>query len=698
MMWTKLQKQPDNMKTVTSIGILFCSFVLSFNGFAQQSWKSIDEQFFYSGELGTFYSEDKTEFKLWAPIASEVNLNLYQEGQDPDPYRIIPMEKGEGGLWLISAGGDLWGKFYTYSVTNNGETKEVLDPYTKSMAITTEQNFFSGRGAVIDPSRVGVSLNFADIDGFEKREDAIIWEIHVRDFTSDPDIETEAQFGTYKAFIERLDYIKNLGVTHIQLLPVLSYTYSDESLNVERMDEYQVRTNYNWGYGPDNYFTVEGMYSEDPSDPAKRIQELKELIHEIHDRGMGVILDVVYNHTAYLGLLEDIVPGYYHFMDADGNPKQSYGGGRPGSTHAMTRKLILDSITFWTREYKVDGFRYDLMGDLDAETMQMAWDSAKAINPNIIMVGECWRTYAGDDGEAVMPADQDWMHLTNSVACFSDEMRNELKSGFGSEGQPRFITGGARSVQTIFNNIIAKPSNQTEDDPGDILQYIAAHDNLTLHDVIAYSAKLDPATEEEEIQKRIRLGNAMILTSQGVAFVHAGQEYGRTKQWKAETTPESEYTYVEGFEYPYFIENSYNSSDAVNFFDWDKVEDEGIHKETMEFTAGLIKLRRSTDAFRLGTEELVAQNVTKIEGRDIKPEDLVIGYRSESTTGEAYYTFINADTRQRAIAINYDLREGAVLVDSDEAGTEEISVISGVRVEKNRIVLDPLTVVIIKAK
>lgn len=264
--------------------------------------------------------------------------------------------------------------------------------------------------------------------------------------------------------------------------------------------------------------------------------------------------------------------------------------------HAMARKLVIDSILFWLEEYKVDGFRFDLMGDLDALTVQMLWDEAVKINPNVHMVGECWRTYAGDEGEDVRPADQDWMHLTNSVACFSDEMRNELKSGYGSEGEPRFITGGARNIQTIFNNIIAKPGNMSEDDPGDVLQYIAAHDNLTLHDVIAHSADLDPATEEEEIQQRIRLGNTIILTSQGVAFLHAGQEYGRTKQWKSDEIPEKDFTFVEGFEYPYLIENSYDASDAVNMFDWDKVTEPGIHKETMEFTKGLIALRKSSDA------------------------------------------------------------------------------------------------------
>ncbi len=663
---------------------------------AQVHWKAIDRYYTSQGELGALYSEDGTEFKLWAPLASEVTLNLFKKGLDKEAYKKVDLNRQEKGVWSVMISEDLRGKFYSYSVTNYGETKEVLDPYAKSLAITTKETFFKPRGAIVDPASIGPKLDFANIDGFNKREDAIIWEIHVRDFTVDPDINTEAQFGTFPAFSERLDYIKNLGVTHIQLLPVLSYTYSDETINDQRDMEYRLGGNYNWGYGPDNYFSVDGMYSENPEDPELRIKELKELVAAIHEKGMGVTLDVVYNHTAALHFLEDIVPGYYHFMTSTGEPKISYGGGRPGSTHAMTRKLIVDSIVYWTKEFKVDGFRYDLMGDLDGETIQVAYDETKKINPQLLKVGECWRTFAGDDGEEVVPADQDWMDRTNSVSCFSDEMRNEIKSGYGSEGEKRFITGGPRNIQTIYNNVIAKPSNTSEDDPGDILQYIAAHDNLTLHDVIAYTIKKDPAEHQEEIHKRIRLGNTIILTSQGVSFIHAGQEYGRTKQWFGETPPERESVKAEGFEHPYFVENSYDASDAVNMFDWDKVTGEGVHQETMEYTRGLIELRKSTDAFRLGTEELVSENVSRIESEDIEERDLVLFFKVSSTKGEDYYILINADDVQRNISLDTDLTSGTVLVDSDEAGAEVVSEVSGIKISANSLTIDPLTAVVIR--
>jgi pullulanase len=664
---------------------------------AQPHWKAIDKLYTYDGELGSFYNWNKTDFKLWAPLASNVVLNLYEKGLDKEPYQTVELSKKEKGVWHTSVPGNLNGKYYTYSVTNYGVTKEVMDPYAKSMAETVRETFFTPRGAIVDQSSTGPSLDFAQIEGYEKREDAIIWEAHVWDITVDPDIQTKAPYGTYDAFSERLDYIKDLGITHIQLLPVLSYTYSDE-IDRERNLNYELGANYNWGYGPDNYFSPEGMYSVDPKDPELRIRELKELINSIHAKGIGVTLDVVYNHTARLEFLEDIVPGYYHFMDAKGVAKQSYGGGRPGSTHAMARKLIVDSILYWTKEYKVDGFRYDLMGDLDGETIQIAYDEAKKINPDILMVGECWRTFAGDDGESVTPADQDWMDQTNSVVCFSDEIRNELKSGHGIEGEPRFVTGGARPIQNIFNNVIAKPDNMTEDDPGDVLQYVTVHDGLTLHDMIAYSIKKDPKDHQEEIHKRIRLANTIVLTSQGAAFLHAGQEYGRTKQWFSSTPPEREFMKADEFEYPYLIRNSYDASSAVNMFDWDKVTEEGIHKRTMEYTSGLVALRRSTDAFRLGNERLVSENVTLIESKDIKEEDLVLIFKAESTTNEIYYVIVNADSEQRTISLNIDLSSGTVLVDSDEAGTEAVSEVSGIQINSDSIIVDPLTSVVIKAK
>ncbi|WP_404445710.1 pullulanase [Sutcliffiella horikoshii] len=685
---------------------------------AKSGWKLIDEMYAYDGKLGAELHEDGTAtLKVWSPKADKVSVVLYDKDDQNEVVDTIEMVKGDRGVWSVKLSKDntglnsLKGYYYHYEITHGDVTNLALDPYAKSMAAwNNEAGGKIGKAAIVDVGSIGPDLDYADIPGFEKREDTIIYEVHVRDFTSDPNIgeDLKAQFGTFASFVEKLDYIQELGVTHIQLLPVMSYYFSNELESGERMLDYaSTDTNYNWGYDPHGYFSLSGMYSENPEDPELRIKEFKNLINEIHKRDMGVVLDVVFNHTAQVHIFEDLVPNYYHFMDADGTPRTSFGGGRLGTTHEMSRRVLVDSIKHWVDEYKVDGFRFDMMGDHDAESIQMAFDEAKKLNPNIVMIGEGWVTFAGDEGEPVQAADQQWMKDTEAVGSFSDEFRNELKSGFGSEGQPRFITGGARNVQQIFDNIKGQPYNFEADQPGDVVQYIEAHDNLTLYDVIAQSIKKDPEIAENdlEIHKRIRVGNAMVLTSQGTAFLHAGQEFGRTKQWRADAT-EAPYksTYMTDsagnpFVYPYFIHDSYDSSDIINRIDWEKATDAEkypVNNVTREYTTGLIELRRSSDAFRLGDRDLVDSNVTMIDAPEIGEQDLVVAYRSVSTAGVEYYTFINADTSARTLTLGQDLTDGVVVVDADEAGVVEVSEPSGFELTAEGITIDPLTTVVVR--
>lgn len=690
---------------------------------ARPGWRLMDELYAYDGWLGAkLHGDGSATLKVWAPEAQMVSVILYHK---EDQYEVLaedlPMEEKEQGVWEITLDEgntglhNLQGYFYHYVVERGGERNIVLDPYAQSMAAWNhdpqdpEKAYPVGKAAIVNPSAIGPELDFAQIEGYEAREDAIIYEVHVRDFTSDPEIEgaLHAQFGTFSAFKEKLDYIADLGVTHIQLLPVMSYYFGDELANHERILEYSSTGNtYNWGYDPHGYFSLSGMYSENPGDPELRIEEFKGLIAAIHDQGMGVILDVVYNHTARVHIFEDIVPGYYHFMDIDGTPRTSFGGGRLATTRHMARRILVDSITYWVDEFKVDGFRFDMMGDHDAETIEIAYEKAKELNPNILMIGEGWRTFVGDEvGEDIQPADQDWMAYTSSVGVFSDEIRNELKSGFGHEGEPRFLTGGPRSVEQIFSNIKAQPYNFVTTDPGDVVTYVAAHDNLTLHDVIAVSIQKDPDLFPEEIHQRIRLANAMVLTAQGTAFLHAGQEFGRTKQFRAETPVQPYKSHYgvdaegEPFLYPYFIHDSYDSSDSINAIDWAKATDTEqypLHNETREYTQGLIELRRSTNAFRLKTLEEVQEYVTMIQAPEIQEEDVVIGFRAQSTDGTGtYYVFINADARERTFTLNKDLSQGTVLVDANEAGTDEVQERKGFTLTEEYITMDPLTAVII---
>ncbi|MCW6660524.1 pullulanase [Aerococcaceae bacterium NML191292] len=699
-------------------------------------WELKDELYGYDGDLGLTMNEDGSQanLKLWSPSADKVNVILYDKENQDTIIGKVAMTRSEKGVWnidLTSANAhgitDFRGYFYHFEIERDGKKVLTLDPYAKSMAawnsdIKEEGVKRVGKAAFVNPKQLGPELDFANIEGFKKREDAIIYEAHVRDFTSDPNIASELthQFGTFAAFVERLDYLQKLGVTHIQLLPVMNYYHANELKNKERHTEYASKdSNYNWGYDPQSYFALSGMYSQDPTNPAKRIEEFKHLVNEIHKRGMGVILDVVYNHTAQTHIFEDLEPNYYHFMNTDGTSRESFGGGRLGTTHKMSRRILVDSIKYLVNEYKVDGFRFDMMGDHDAEAIQQAYDEAAKLNPKIIMLGEGWKTFHGDEGDSRQAADQSWMNQTNSVGVFSDEMRNELKSGYGSEGHPRFLTGGARDIYMIYDNIIAKPRNFTADAPGDVIQYIAAHDNLTLYDVIAQSIKKDPSKHDAEIHRRVRLGNLLILTSQGTPFIHSGQEYGRTKQFihpdfmgkvdKENEPYKSTYmTDEQGnpFKHPYFIHDSYDSSDAINRFDWQKVTDSEKYPnntQTQAYTQGLIHLRRSTDAFSRGTVEEIRNNVSLITtpNDEVRLHDLVIGYQAIASNGDIYAVFINADNQARTITFSdkyKHLSKAQVIVDGTQAGTVAIENPTGVQLTESGIQLDPLTASVLLIK
>ncbi|NQD65651.1 pullulanase, partial [Bacillus haikouensis] len=421
---------------------------------ASTGWRMIDEMNGYEGDdLGASYKDGDAVLKLWAPKASKVTADFFDKNDAAAKIGSIELQKGEKGIWEadIKASdlnvSDLNGYYYQYEVTNDGVTKKVLDPYAKSMAAFTVDTKGDpgpdgdnvGKAAIVDLDGTDPKgFSHAAIDGYEKREDAVIYEAHVRDFTSDPSIEgdLDARWGSYKAFIDKLDYIKSLGVTHVQLLPVMAWYYGDETKTDERELEYSAGGNeYNWGYDPHSYFSPDGAYSEDAADPELRVKELKQLIDAIHDAGMGVVLDVVYTHMAQTSTLNDIVPNYYAFQDEKGNFLGGFGNNL-ATNHKMAEKLMVDSVKYWFEEYKIDGMRFDMMGDATYPAVQNAYEAAASVNPDALFIGEGWRTFAGhlaDPELEGMGADQDWMDKTDDVGVFSDEIRNELKSGFGSE-------------------------------------------------------------------------------------------------------------------------------------------------------------------------------------------------------------------------------------------------------------------------
>lgn len=703
------------------------------------SWRLKDETYSYDGKLGADLKEEgkQVDLTLWSPSADKVSVVVYDKNDPEKVVGTVALEKGERGTWKQTLDStnklgitDFTGYYYQYQIERQGKTVLALDPYAKSLAAWNSDDakiddaHKVAKAAFVDPAKLGPQdLTYGKIRNFKSREDAVIYEAHVRDFTSDPAIAKDLTkpFGTFEAFIEKLDYLKNLGVTHIQLLPVLSYYFVNELKNHERLSDYaSSNSNYNWGYDPQNYFSLTGMYSSDPKNPEKRIAEFKNLINEIHKRGMGAILDVVYNHTAKVDIFEDLEPNYYHFMDADGTPRTSFGGGRLGTTHYMTKRLLVDSIKYLVDTYKVDGFRFDMMGDHDAASIEEAYKAARALNPNLIMLGEGWRTYAGDENMPTKAADQDWMKHTDTVAVFSDDIRNNLKSGYPNEGQPAFITGGKRDINTIFKNLIAQPTNFEADSPGDVIQYIAAHDNLTLFDIIAQSIKKDPSKAENyaEIHRRLRLGNLMVLTAQGTPFIHSGQEYGRTKQFRdpAYKTPVAEDKVPNKshllrdkdgnpFDYPYFIHDSYDSSDAINKFDWTKATDGKAYPENVksrDYMKGLIALRQSTDAFRLKSLKDIKDRVhlITVPGQNgVEKEDVVIGYQITAPNGDIYAVFVNADENAREFNLGTafaHLRNAEVLADENQAGPVGIANPKGLEWTEKGLKLNALTATVLR--
>ena len=705
----------------------------------RSSWRLKDETYSYDGPLGANLKEDGklVDLTLWSPSADKVSVVVYDKNDPDKVVGTVALEKGERGTWKQTLDStnklgitDFTGYYYQYQIERQGKTVLALDPYAKSLAAWNSDDakiddaHKVAKAAFVDPAKLGPQdLTYGKIHNFKTREDAVIYEAHVRDFTSDPAIAKDLTkpFGTFEAFIEKLDYLKDLGVTHIQLLPVLSYYFVNELKNHERLSDYaSSNSNYNWGYDPQNYFSLTGMYSSDPKNPEKRIAEFKNLINEIHKRGMGAILDVVYNHTAKVDIFEDLEPNYYHFMDADGTPRTSFGGGRLGTTHHMTKRLLVDSIKYLVDTYKVDGFRFDMMGDHDAASIEEAYKAARALNPNLIMLGEGWRTYAGDENMPTKAADQDWMKHTDTVAVFSDDIRNNLKSGYPNEGQPAFITGGKRDINTIFKNLIAQPTNFEADSPGDVIQYIAAHDNLTLFDIIAQSIKKDPSKAENyaEIHRRLRLGNLMVLTAQGTPFIHSGQEYGRTKQFRdpAYKTPVAEDKQPNKshllrdkdgnpFDYPYFIHDSYDSSDAINKFDWTKATDGKAYPENVksrDYMKGLIALRQSTDAFRLKSLKDIKDRVhlITVPGQNgVEKEDVVIGYQITAPNGDIYAVFVNADEKAREFNLGTafaHLRNAEVLADENQAGPVGIANPKGLEWTEKGLKLNALTATVLR--
>ena len=635
-------------------------------------------------EFGAFYKKGAVTFKIWAPTASSVTANIYKNAKSTKADFTLALKKNDAtGLWSATFDkADIEGYFYDYTIVNSKGTKTVLDPYAKSMACYYGKGG-AGRAAIVDmasPSSLPAGGMKEPYLSFDNKCRAVIYEVSVRDFTISDDSGVKAAKGTYTAFIEKIPYLKDLGITHVQLLPVLNFYNNDESDKKYDNRGLTNGSNYNWGYDPHNYFTPEGWYASDAEDPYCRIRELRTLIEECHKAGIGVILDVVYNHMADSALLDDIVPGYYFRMNENGGFKSASGcGNDTASEHAMMKRLIKDSTLFWVKNYKVDGFRFDLMGLMEASSVLDSYKECAKVNPSVIFEGEGWKMYDGESGTVGM--DQNYMTKTDDVSVFNDEFRDLVKAGGFNETGLGLATGKAINTVRLFNNMCGRPAaNYKADNPADNLNYLVCHDGLTLHDLVVNNCHLEDGRDDEEIISRIKLANFIELTSQGLVLLHAGQERGRSKpnvnSLKAECINE-------------FVRNSYDSSDNINQIVWTLTEP---YAKLLEYTKGLIDLRLNTSAFTLSDAEKIQKSVEQLCVQKGDASQLAFSVKAD---GGKYLVFVNASNKKFTFKTDVNMSNAKILVDKNHASSKFLSSSDGIKVSKKKISLDALTAAVL---
>ena len=537
------------------------------------------ENFHYDGnDLGAYINGNNTTFKVWAPTASKILLNLFEAGHDVEAYKTVEMVKGEKGVWSHTEECG-HGTYYTYTVTTSVGTQEAVDPYAKAAGVN------GNRGMVVD-------LSLTNPDGWDTAglnsnlssySEAIIWEVHVRDFSNK--IASSQYKGKYLAFTEiglvnehgqpvGVDYLKQLGITHVHLLPVYDYATVDES---------NPDSEFNWGYDPKNYNVPEGSYSTDPFNGAVRIKEYKQMVQALHAAGIGVVMDVVYNHTYDANSsFNRIVPYYYYRYTSTGaNSSASGCGNDTASERYMYGKFMVESTAYWMKEYKLDGLRFDLMGLHDLETMQEVETAVHTINPQALIYGEGWTMGSTIDGSKqanqsniaqIVPSN----NAIGGIAVFNDAIRDGLKGSVFDAISQGYISGaGKQNLSKVLFGIRggegigigwAVENNM-------VINYMSAHDNNTLWDKLLLSNPNDG----EDIRNRMnKLGAAILMISQGTPFWQAGEEMLRTKDGD---------------------ENSYKSSDAINNIDWSVLKEGNREYETMLYYKGLIEMRKAYSIF-----------------------------------------------------------------------------------------------------
>lgn len=617
--------------------------------------QKFDYEVYTGNDLGAVYSPKMTRFKVWAPEAESVKLNLYKQGEGDNLIDQHIMKKSANGTYVFEKQGDCNGIYYTYTVVNHGEEQEAVDPYTKAAGVNGQ------RGMVINLAKT--NPQGFEMDGYRNPEhitDAIIYEGSVRDFTMDESSGvfhngkflglTEANTTNHFGEATALDYISGLGVTHVQILPAFDF---------ETVDEKNQKAQYNWGYDPDNYNVPEGSYAVSPYDGAVRIQEMKQMVLALHSRGIGVIMDVVFNHTYRRddSNLQKIVPGYYYRSDETGYTNGSGCGNEVASDRPMVQKLIVDSLIYWAKEYHIDGFRFDLMGVLDIDTMNVIAERLKEIRPDIYLYGEGWNGGPSSLAEEKRAFKASAKKMPG-IGMFNDDIRDTIKGSVFYDDHLGFVNGGTHLENALRYGItgaVAHPqvdydaygSKPWAKEPGQSINYVSCHDNYTLWDKLSVSC---PEASEEKKKAMNRLCAAIVFTSQGVPFIQAGEEFLRSKP-----LPEKKG----------FAENSYNMPDAVNSIKWDNIHE---YPDMIAYYKGLMALRKAHPVFRMQSEAEMTQNLCFLSDT---PENVVaylLKGKGADDTPENILVIFNGNDEE----ILYNLLEGKwkILVDDKTAGAD----------------------------
>lgn len=637
---------------------------------------NLDKSAYSGNDLGASYSKKATTFKVWSPNAASVRVNIFEHGSDNEGdagsimSRAMSLDKTTG-VWSVTINGDLLNKYYTYSVTHGKTTKETADVYAKACGVNGQ------RSMVVD-------LSTTNPDGWENdkhvlvqnQTDASVWEISVADFSSSESSGvSEANRGKYLAFTEEgttvngvqgasstcVDYLKKLGVKYVQIMPFYDFGSVDESKNI--MDQ------YNWGYDPVNYNCPEGSYSTNPKKGEVRIKECKQMIQALHNAGIGVIMDVVYNHTYTSdSWLQRTVPNYYYRMNNDGTFSNGSGcSNDTASEHLMFRKYMIDSVTYWASEYHIDGFRFDLMGLHDVTTMnsiRTALDNlyADGSGSQILMYGEAWDMATNCDEGTVLASQKNLKQLSDRIGAFDDTIRDAIKgSTGGTDGA--FVQEGSRRAN--LKTGIAGQSDTTTgwaNVPSQCVTYASCHDNLCLYDKLVgsvYGADGKYRKRYEDLVAMNKLSAAIVITSQGIPFSLGGEEFCRSKDGD---------------------ENSYASSRKENMLDWENVD---LYSDVIEYYRGLYKIRDAFAAFSDSTAA-TANSLTYLS--DV-PKG-VMGYTINNTESGKWsqmcVIFNGSDSTQNVTAKG----DWVVLADNKTAGLRNIkNVTNSVKVEAHSAVI-----------